>query len=174
MKRQKEVSNPLFALIGILLIMGLTGLDQWTKFLAKLHLKGSSSVTLIPGVLQLHYLENRGMAFGMLQGKILVFLLLCLVFFGVAFYVFVRTPKTTYYLPFLAVIFVLLSGAAGNFIDRAFRGYVIDFIYFSLIDFPIFNLADIYVVCSCIFLIVLVCLKYKDDDFNFLNPRYKG
>ena len=55
------------------------------------------------------------------------------------------------YLPLLTIATVLAAGALGNFIDRFFRGYVIDFIYFSLIDFPVFNLADVYVVVSGIF-----------------------
>ena len=68
---------------------------------------------------------------------------------------------------------VLFGGAAGNFIDRLFRGYVVDFIYFSLIDFPVFNIADIYVVCGGIVLVFLVVFKYKDEDFEFLSLKIK-
>ena len=69
------------------------------------------------------------------------------------------------------MLYVLVSGALGNFIDRIFRGYVVDFIYVSLIDFPVFNLADVYVVCGGILLLLLVCFYYKDDDdFAFLKP----
>ena len=80
-------------------------------------------------------------------------------------------PKERFYLPLLTIATVLAAGALGNFIDRFFRGYVIDFIYFSLIDFPVFNLADVYVVVSGIFLILFVCTKYRDDDFAFLNIK---
>lgn len=74
----------------------------------------------------------------------------------------------------MAVCVLMLSGALGNMIDRVFRGYVIDFIYFSLIDFPVFNMADIYVVCGGILLVIFVFFKYKkEDDFDFLSFRKK-
>lgn len=149
----------------------LTLLDQLTKYLAIHFLKGQESVVLIPGALELSYLENRGMAFGMLQGRLLFLIGICLIFFAGVLYVLWRMPKEPDYLPLAGVLLVLVSGAAGNFIDRVFRGYVVDFIYFSLIHFPTFNLADIYVVCGGIFLVLLVCFKYKDDrDFDFLKP----
>ena len=113
-------------------------------------------MTLITGVLELQYLENRGMAFGMLQGRQMLFLVLCIAFCAVMLWLFFRIPKTGYYIPLILAGGILTGGAAGNFIDRAFRGYVVDFIYVSLIDFPIFNLADIYVVCGGIALVMLV------------------
>ena len=94
-----------------------------------------------------------------------------MLFLGVILYAWIRIPKERFYLPLLTIATVLAAGALGNFIDRFFRGYVIDFIYFSLIDFPVFNLADIYVVASGIFLILFVCTKYRDDDFSFLNIK---
>lgn len=121
--------------------------------------KGQPSVSLIPGVLELHYLypENRGIAFGMFQGSVLFFAIVSVLFLGVILYAWIRIPKERFYLPLLTIATVLAAGALGNFIDRFFRGYVIDFIYFSLIDFPVFNLADVYVVVSGIFLIP-VCM----------------
>ena len=71
------------------------------------------------------------------------------------------------YLRVIAVLF--LSGAVGNAIDRMMNGYVIDFFYFSLIDFPIFNVADIYVAVSTILLIVLMLFYYKDEDFDQIH-----
>ena len=146
--------------------------DQAAKYWAVSKLKGTSGMTLITGVLELQYLENRGMAFGMLQGKIPLLIALCLLFFCVFLYIYIKIPKTRYYLPLICAALVLAAGAVGNLIDRVFRGYVIDFIYFSLIDFPVFNMADIYVVCSGIFLVFCVCFKYKDEsDFRFLNRK---
>ncbi len=159
-------------IFGILFICFLTLLDQGTKLLAIFYLKGQSDYVLIPGILKLKYLENRGMAFGMFEGKIPVFIILCIIFFIIFFYVYARIPKTAYYFPMAFVCLIMVSGALGNFIDRIMRGYVVDFIYFSLIDFPVFNMADIYVVCSGISLILLVCLKYRDDnDYAFLKLR---
>lgn len=159
-------------LLGCIVIFILTLLDQISKQLVLTYLKDKSDINLIPGVLQLHYLENRGMAFGLFEGKIPVFVILCLLFFGAFAYVYTRIPQTRYYLPLTVTSLIMVSGALGNFIDRVFRNYVVDFIYFSLIDFPVFNIADIYVVCSGILLIILVCFKYKnDDDYNFLRLK---
>lgn len=157
---------------GCIVILALTLLDQGSKHLVLIGLKDSPDIILIPGVLQLRYLENRGMAFGLFEGKIPVFVILCLLFFCVFAYVYTRIPRTSYYLPLAVTSLIMVSGALGNFIDRVFRGYVVDFIYFSLIDFPVFNMADIYVVCSGIILVLLVCFKYKnDEDYDFLRIK---
>lgn len=155
-----------------IIILVLTLLDQVSKHLVLTYLKGENDISLIPGVLQLRYIENRGMAFGLFEGKIQVFVILCLLFFCLFVYVYARIPRTRYYLPLAVTSVIMVSGALGNFIDRVFRGYVVDFIYFSLIDFPVFNMADIYVVCSGILLVLLVCFKYRnDEDYDFLRIK---
>lgn len=156
---------------GTLLILFLVLLDQLTKILAIRYLKGNSGVTLIHNVLVFRYLENRGMAFGLLQGRLLFLVLICLVFFAAIIYLFIKAPATAYYRPLLFTAAVVFSGAMGNFIDRVFRGFVVDFIYFSLIDFPTFNVADIYVTCGIVVLVFLIFFRYKEEeDFDFLKP----
>ena len=59
----------------------------------------------------------------------------------------------------------------GNFIDRVFRGYVVDFIYFSLIDFPTFNVADIYVVAGVILMVLLIVFVLKDEDLDLKKKK---
>ena len=169
MKREGTSNLPFPAWTGVILTLFLILIDQVTKLLALSQLKGNPDIILIPGVLQLKYLENRGMAFGMLQGRQMLFLVLCIVFCAAMLWLFFRIPKTGYYIPLILVGGILTGGAAGNFIDRAFRGYVVDFIYVSLIDFPIFNLADIYVVCGGIALVILVLFHYRDEDFDFIK-----
>ena len=63
-----------------------------------------------------------------------------------------------------------LTGAIGNLIDRICQNYVVDFFYFKLIDFPIFNVADIYVTVAAIMFIVLCLFYYKEEDFELLFP----
>ncbi len=167
-KRFLQASLAAVCIIGLLVFA-----DQLTKYLAVSYLKGKTSIPLIQNVLELKYLENRGIAFGLFQGKISVFLLLCLLFFAAALYCFIKIPKRSYYFPVLFILFLMTAGGLGNFIDRIYRGFVVDFIYLSLIDFPIFNLADIYVVLGGILLILFVCLKYKEDDFSWLSFRKK-
>jgi signal peptidase II len=155
------------ALCGIL---SLTLLDQITKFLAISFLKNQSAISLIPGVLELSYLENQGMAFGLMQGKIVFLLLHCLFFFAVAGYCFFRLPAKRYYVRFWITLSFVTAGALGNFLDRLLHGYVVDFIYLSVIDFPVFNVADIFVTCGCVSMIFKVLFNYKDEDFSFLRP----
>ncbi|MGN1147674.1 MAG: signal peptidase II, partial [Lachnospiraceae bacterium] len=68
---------------------------------------------------------------------------------------------------------ILTGGALGNMIDRIRLGYVVDFIYFSLIDFPIFNVADMCIVVSVIILGILFLFVYKEEDLSFLNFKQK-
>ena len=148
-----SVSSCMHWIRGCIIILLLTILDQGSKSLVLAQLKDQPDISLIPGVLQLRYLENRGMAFGFI-------------------YVYARIPKNRYYLPLSVTALVMVSGTLGNFIDRVCRGYVVDFIYFSLIDFPVFNIADMYVVCSGILLVMLVCFRYKnDEDYDFLRIK---
>ena len=110
------------------------------------------------------------MAFGLLQNKILFLVLTCIVFFVAIIYLFIKAPATVYYRPLLYTAAIVFAGAMGNFIDRVFRGYVVDFIYFSLIDFPTFNVADIYVTCGITVMVFLMFFRYKEEnDFDFLK-----
>jgi signal peptidase II len=68
------------------------------------------------------------------------------------------------------ILVVLTAGALGNMIDRMFHGYVIDFLYFKLINFPIFNVADCYVCISAFLFFLAIMFYYKDGDFRFLIP----
>ena len=161
MDRVRSVQYTCFWLIGTMLLILA---DQVTKKLAVVYLKQQGSVSLISGVLELQYLENQGMAF----------ILFCIIFCAALIYLFIKIPKTPYYRPLIIISGFLVAGATGNFIDRIVHGYVVDFIYFSLIDFPVFNIADIYVVCSCIALILSILFHYKDEDFYFITPKSKG
>ena len=82
-----------------------------------------------------------------------------------------KLPSGNRYLPLYISMVLLLSGAVGNLIDRAVRGFVVDFFYFSLIDFPIFNVADCYVVCAAGLLILLIGFFYKEDELSFLSSK---
>lgn len=158
-------------LLGILLAVVLLALDQWTKWLAVRHLKGQEDISLIPGVLKLHYLENHGAAFGILQNQQWLFALLTVAILAAVVYVVVRMPARPRYYPMYVLAFTLIAGALGNFYDRLVNRYVVDFIYFCLIDFPIFNLADIYVTCSMIVFLPFFFFYYREEDFGFLKTR---
>lgn len=170
MNKSKRFGYTLFLLIGVAI---LTALDQWTKHLAVLHLKGQDSIILIPGVLELEYLENRGAAFGMLYNQQVFFYIITVVLVTCILVLFFRMPMIKKYLPGHITLMVITAGAIGNFIDRVLNQYVVDFIYFSLIDFPKFNMADIYITCGCIVVFILVLFVYKDEDFEFMSFKKK-
>lgn len=148
--------------------------DQLTKHLAVLYLKGQAPKVLIPGILELQYLENRGAAFSMLQGQQWFFYILTAVFLTGVFLFLHRLPDTRRMLPLRLAVLFLSAGAIGNFIDRLLHRYVVDFIYVSCIDFPVFNVADICVTLSVAALILLVLFYYKDDDLSFAGGHRPG
>ncbi len=167
--QNKKNSGILYGFLGLLGIILLTVLDQWTKYLAVLYLKGQKSIVLIPGVFELQYLENRGAAFGMMQNQQWFFVLLTLMYLVAVVVIYFKIPRTKRFFPLHFLAILLTSGALGNFIDRVRLQYVVDFFYFSLINFPIFNVADIYVVVSFFLLMFLVLFVYKDEEFSFLS-----
>jgi signal peptidase II len=141
-------------------------IDQLTKYFAVVYLKNSTPIVLIENFLQLNYVENRGAAFGILQNKQLP-----LIFFTVVVLIFVtafllRNEKLT----FLTKITLsgIIGGALGNLIDRVRLNFVVDFIDFNFggyYDFPVFNIADSFLVLFTILLSILVFLdKYERVD----------
>ncbi|MBR5579013.1 MAG: signal peptidase II [Lachnospiraceae bacterium] len=146
-------------------------LDQFTKHLAVIHLKDRPSLILWPKVFELRYLENRGAAFGMLQGQKLFFLTItCIVVIGII-YILCKIPENKKYNILHILLVLVFSGAIGNMIDRIRLSYVVDFFYFVLIDFPIFNMADIYVSVACVLLAILMIFVYKDEDLEFISMK---
>lgn len=147
-------------------------IDQITKYFAQIYLRGKSSFVLIPGVFELRYLENRGAAFGILQNKGVFFIVITIIFMILAVLFYIKLPqrKKFRYLRWLTLL--IAAGAAGNMIDRIFRGYVIDFFYFSLIDFPVFNVADCYVTVSVFISILLIFFYFTEEDLEEL-PLWK-
>ena len=144
--------------------------DQWTKYMVLLHIKPIDSIPLIHDVLSFTYHENRGAVWGIMQGQIPVLIVSTVIILGVVLYIFSKIPDTKKYIWLRIVSVLLVSGAIGNFIDRIFRKYVVDFIYFELINFPIFNVADIYVCVAAGLLILVSIIVYKEDsDFDFLS-----
>ena len=134
---------------AILLVLVGVWFDQFTKTLAVDHLKGQDPFILFKNVFQFEYLENHGAAFGIL-----------IIWF------YLHVPMTKKLLPLRICAVFIFSGAIGNFIDRLKLGYVVDFFYFKLIDFPVFNVADIYVTVGTFILAFLLLFYYKEEDLD--------
>jgi len=149
----------MFYIIGVLMLL----LDQISKYYAFKLLREQKPVVLINDFLQLNYVENFGAAFGIFQGKKLFFIILTsLVIIGIFMYIKFNTKLSK---PMTYALIIFVFGALGNFIDRIRLGYVIDFIdvkFGNIYDFPVFNLADSYIVISTIIIMYLVLFnKYE-------------
>ena len=169
MTKNKKMS----CLLGIIVTILLIFLDQLTKYLAAIHLKDGNSISIIKDVFRLQYLENQGAAFGMFQGGKIVFVVITILLVAVMSYIYWHCPMDKRYVWIRVIIMFLMAGAFGNLIDRIRLDYVIDFFYFELINFPIFNVADIYVSCSVAALLILFIFYYKEEDVEVLLPSRK-
>ncbi|MBQ8318679.1 MAG: signal peptidase II [Lachnospiraceae bacterium] len=152
-------------LLPMILIALLTALDQFTKYMIQTSFELYESKEVIDGVLSFTYVQNRGMAWGMFQGKIPVFAIFTAVILILAFRVLYNVVDEKRYCFVKYVIIFLISGGLGNLIDRLTLGYVVDFIHATIIDFPVFNVADIYVTVS-MFAMMIALFVYKNDDLD--------
>mgnify|MGYP000283727217 FL=1 len=111
-------------------------------------------------------MQNTGSAFSLLENAQWLFILIAVAAVLLISVFLIRLPKTKRYQPLHILLTFISAGAVGNLIDRIQLGYVRDFIYFSIIDFPVFNVADIYVTVSTALLVILVLFYYREEDFN--------
>lgn len=163
-----------YIIIYIVSVLALVGIDQFTKYLAVINLKGKNPFVIIDGVFEFSYLQNSGAAWGMMDGARILFLIITPIVIAIITYIWVKTPVQKKYLPVRIVLILLCAGAAGNMIDRALHSYVHDFIYFKLINFPIFNVADMYVTISMVIFIIVILFVYKEDDFAYLTAKKRS
>jgi len=158
----------------IILFLCAVSLDQITKYLALKNLKEQEPFVLIKNIFEFIYTENRGAAFGILQGRQIFFYVITAVVVAAILVILHRMPDDRKYLPLTVSLVFILAGAFGNLIDRIVRHYVVDFIYFMPIDFPVFNMADIYVTLSTIALVLMLLFRYEEDDLKVLSEKRKN
>lgn len=149
----------------------LLALDQLTKYLAYSCLKDSGPMVLLPGVFELRYLENQGAAFGMMDQMQGVVILFALAISIASVWLYMRMPAEPRFLVLRMLCVTLTAGALGNMIDRVLHHFVIDFLYFSLINFPIFNIADIYVCVSTVLVLLLILFYYREEDLDRITGK---
>lgn len=160
--------------IADVVIIGLlVWFDQFTKSLAVEKLMNKRAYVIIDNVFELNYLENRGAAFGIFENKQIMFTITGIIMLLIVMYVLIKLPVVKKYYLFEIGCVMIAAGAIGNMIDRISNGYVVDFFYFVLINFPIFNVADIYVTLSCILVAILILFVYSDSELAFLSFKAK-
>lgn len=167
-------------------------LDQISKFAAVKYLKDKEAFPIIKDVFELKYLENSSAAFSLdpvtilhkifhiqyfidnpvafLHAKMIFFTIITIIVVLLLLKLYPRIPFERHWLPMNLICMGIIAGSIGNLIDRILHQYVIDFLYFKLINFPIFNVADIYVTVSSFVLVFCVFFLYSEEDMKVLFP----
>ncbi len=189
-KTKKEIC------IAVVWITALVLLDQITKLLAASFLQGKPDFAIIPGVFVLRYLRNDSAAFSLdpvtlldnifhfeifannpnvfLNTKMTFFILMTVIVILLLCLLYLKVPNTKRFRFIDWILVAFIAGAIGNCIDRSIHQYVIDFFYFEWIDFPVFNVADIYVTVSTFATVILCLFYYKEADFEAIFPAKKN
>ncbi len=146
-----------------MIIIILLFLDQLIKYLIVKNMYLGEEVTIIKNFLNITYVTNNGAAFNILSGNTFFLIILAII---VIIYISKNIKKIEHQEKIIYEI--LIAGILGNLIDRIFRGNVIDYIAFKIfgIEMAIFNLADTYIVCSCILLLIMEALKWKKSQLK--------
>lgn len=140
-------------IVFLLLLLG----DQLSKWVVTLQLALGESVSVIPGFFDITYLENKGAAWSMLEGKMVFFILVAIVALVFMFYCYRRSEDGDVFIHYGLVL--MMAGTIGNLIDRVWLGYVRDFLSFDIFGyaFPVFNIADV-ALCVGVFLVIVSVL----------------
>ena len=145
----------------------LVGIDQLTKRLVVLNIPVKGDISVIDGVFKIVYVKNTGAAWGIFSNLTWLLTVFSVIVLGAVIYFYIKldwSVKRTRPLMILCVF--VAAGAVGNLIDRIFLKYVVDFLYFELINFPVFNIADCYITVSMIILAVMMLFYYKEEDID--------
>lgn len=152
------------AIISFILLVGF---DQLTKYQIDHKMNLYDSIPVIKDIFEIHYIRNPGAAWGIFANKQIFFCIITILALIVGTWFYVRCVQSERFRDLQILMVLILAGATGNFIDRLRFQYVIDFLYFKLIDFPIFNVADCYVTIGFFLMIILIFFKYKEEDFEY-------
>ena len=149
-----------FALFA-LFAAGIVAADQFTKYLTVANIALGEHVPFIPGLLRFTYVRNFGAAFSSFQGQQWLFALIFVVFTAMVIWEYRKKsmPFSTFERWCIAAIY---GGGLGNMIDRVRLGYVVDMIETEFMAFPVFNVADCFITCGCILLMVSLFLFNKE------------
>ena len=139
---------------------GVVALDQYTKYLTVANIALYSEVEFIPGFLGFTYVKNTGAAFSSFEGQQWLFALIFLLFTAAVLWEYFKKP-----MPFTTLerfcIASVYAGGLGNMIDRVRLGYVVDMIETKFMEFPVFNVADCFICCGCVLLMVHILIWNK-------------
>jgi signal peptidase II len=158
-------------LILILTILPMVFLDQLTKYIARTQL-ASKSIDLINNILSLVLVKNSGAAWGSFSSYTAILIVVTMILIFALIYLYFKLPDDKHFNFMRISVLFIIGGALGNLIDRIIFRYVTDFIYFKIINFPVFNVADIFVTCATFILAILIIFYYKDEDFEWMKKKH--
>lgn len=163
----------LFDFIALLGAGILVFIDQWTKHLVTANLEPEGkSIAVWEGVFRIVSHKNTGAVWGIMSDKTVFLSIFTVVLMAAVLFFYFRINWDCKRTRILKIICILVTaGAIGNFIDRITLHYVVDFLYFELIDFPVFNVADCYITVSTFLMLILVIFYFKDEDFEQIWPK---
>ena len=173
MRERKKVAKGKMIFFCLLLTFIAVFLDQYSKYMAVSRLKDNNAYVIIDKVLELYYIVNTGSSWGMLAGQKALILFISVIIIALCIFMIIKSPEDVKFIPFNVSLSMIIAGGIGNGIDRIRYSYVIDFIYFKAINFPVFNVADIFVTCGAILFILLILFKYKEKDLYFMKFNQK-
>lgn len=146
----------IYPIVSVILII----IDRIAKWLTVNHLKPVGNIDLIPQILSLTYVENKGAAFGIMQNARWIFIIVTIaVLIALCVYIIKTKPQAKLFRWACVLIF---AGAVGNLIDRIALGYVVDMIQVHFFNFPVFNFADCCVVVGTAILCIHILIS-KDS-----------
>lgn len=151
--------------IHMVLMIAVLVADQLTKWWARTALPGAP-VIVWKDVFSFRLIYNTGASFGIFQGKTLALTIFSIVGMVAIAGFYFWLPKVKKMRPMRLTLAMIVAGGVGNIIDRIWMGKVTDMISFDLINFPVFNVADIGVTCGAIVMCVLWIFYYKEEDFS--------
>ena len=149
----------LYVSIIVIILAATRVLSYWGIYFLK-----NGEIPLIKGILHLTYVENTGAAFGIFKNSTAFLSVVGILLFVIITYIAASKKNLDTYTKILLAC--LAGGGLSNVCDRLFFGYVVDYINFCIIDYPVFNLADMCIVISCILLAVKICMSGSGGERN--------
>ena len=146
-----------YSLFVVLIVV----LDQIAKYLTVANIALGEAVAFIPGLLQLTYVQNTGAAFSSFEGQQWLFAVIFVAFTGLIIWEYRKNAMG--FKPFERwCVAAIYGGGLGNMIDRVRMGYVVDMIETTFMEFPVFNVADCFITCGCVLMMVHLVLFNKE------------
>ena len=155
-------------ILPLIIIAVLVLVDQLIKLVVVDKIELAKEVPVIGDAVVITYLKNTGAAWSFMSGKTIILVIISVIVIGALGYFYKNLLADDKYRILRICIIFIVGGAIGNMIDRIRLGYVVDYIYFKIIHFPVFNFADICVTVCMFLMVILLLFKFDSKDMMVL------